>query len=182
MGANWNEGMMRWAPFVDEEGQAFPLNHLHPFRYPLEIANGRVVEIRVAFAMHCFTRGADTAGESSLLYKDDREVRSFCHDRYALSSGLPLIARELAARKCGFAKNENYVTVDVQTTQGAAGSYGVFFNVMRVKDDSGLAVLLTIQSAYRLDVGKQPPIKGSIKFTRLIELTLDGIKPRAPRH
>lgn len=182
MGANWNERMMRWAPFVDAEGRTFPLNHLHPFRYQLETTDGRTVEIRVAFAMHCFTHGDEVAGYASNLYKDEREIRTFCHDRYALSSRLPLIARELATRKCGFAKHNNYVTIDAQTAEGGTGSYGVFFNVLRVKDADGLAVLLTIQSAYELDAGKQPPIRGSIKFTRLIELTLDGTKPRPPRN
>lgn len=182
MGANWNEGMMRWAPFDDANGQPFPLNHLHPFRYELETEDGRSVEIRVAFAIHCFTRGCDAADEPSQFYRDDREVRTFCPDRYALSSRLPLIARELATRKCGFAKHENYVPIDVSTTEGVTGTYGVFFNVLKVKGADGRAVLLTIQSAYELDKGKHPPIHGSIKFTRLIELTLVGTKPRPPRH
>lgn len=103
---------MRWAPFVDAEGQAFPLHHLHPFRYQLETTDGRTVEIRVAFAMHCFTRGGKVARDASNLYKDEREVRTFCHGRYALSSRLPLITRELETRKCGFAKHENYLTID----------------------------------------------------------------------
>jgi hypothetical protein len=182
MGANWNEGMMRWAPFVDAEGKSFSLNHLHPFRYELEITDGQTVEIRVAFAMHCFTRGREANSHASQLYKDEREVRTFCHERYVLSAGLPLIARELATRRCGFAKHENYVTIDVQTSTGKTGSYGVFFNVLRVKDAGGPAVLLTVQSAYELHAGKQPPIRGSIKFTRLIELTLEGTKPRPPRN
>ena len=181
MGANWNEGMMRWAPYVDAEGRSFPLNHLHPFRYQLETTDGRTVEIRVAFAMHCFTHGNEVTEHAPDLYQDEREVRRFCHDRYALSPRLPLIVRELAKRKCGYAKHENYVTINVETAEGSTGSYGVFFNVRRIKDADGLAVLLTIQSAYELDAGKQPPIHGSIKFTRLIELTLDGIKPRPPR-
>jgi len=182
MGANWNEGMMRWAPHVDADGQTFPLNHLHPFRYQLETTDGRTVEIRVAFAMHCFTHENKVGADALNLYKDEREVRTFCHDRYALSPRLPLIARGLAARKCGFAKHDNYVTIDLQTADGGSQSYGVFFNVLKAKDGNGLAVLLTIQSAYRLDAGKQPPIRGSIKFTRLIELILDGTKPRPPRN
>lgn len=182
MGANWNQGMMRWEPFVDANGQAFPLSHLHPFRYQLVTGDGRNVEIRVAFAMHCFARGCEPTDHPSQFYRDEREVRTFCHTRYALSPRLPLIARELATRKCGFAKDDNYVTIDVQTESGIIGSYGVFFNTLRVKDADGLAVLLTIQSAYELYAGKQPPIRGSIKFTRLIELTLDGIKPRLPRN
>ena len=108
--------------------------------------------------------------------------RSFCPDRYALSPRLPTIARELATRRCGYAKSENYVTVDVPVAEGKTALYGVFFNVLRVKDSAGPAVLLTIQSAYELVLGRQLPMRGSIRFTRLVELTLQGIKPRPPRN
>lgn len=173
---------MRWAPFVDANGKAFPLAHLHPFRYQIVTGDGRQVEIRVAFAMHCFARGCEPSDHPSQFYRDKREVRTFCHVRYELSPRLPLIARELATRKCGFAKDDNYVTIDVETGPGVTGSYGVFFNTMRAKRADGLAVLLTIQSAYALDTGKRSPMRGSINFTRLVELTLDGIKPRPPRN
>jgi len=181
MGANWNEGMMRWAPHVDAAGRVYPLTHLHPFRYELPISDQRRVEIRVAFAMHCFTRARAGSGGHSQLYKDERETRCFCPGRYALSPRLPTIARELATRRCGYAKNENYVTVDVPVTEGKTALYGVFFNVLRVKDSAGPAVLLTIQSAYELALSRQLSMRGSIKFTRLVELTLQGVKPRPPR-
>lgn len=181
MGVNWNEGLMRWKPHTDAMGKAYPLNHLHPFRYTLAVNCGieqADVEIRVAFAMHCFTRACADGDDESLLYRDARETRSFCPDRYVLSLHLPDIARTLADRRCRFAKADNYVTIDVPMTGGAAAQYGVFFNVMR-KD--GNAVLLTIQSAYQLGAGKQVPGRGSIGFARLVELTLTGVKPRAPR-
>lgn len=179
MGVNWNRGMMRWKPHVDAAGKAYPLNHLHPFRYTLAVNCGKgQAEVHVAFAMHCFTRACADGGDESLLYRDARETRSFCPDRYALSWQLPEIARTLAERRCSFAKADNYVTVDMQTAGGVAAQYGVFFNVMRA---GGNAVLLTIQSAYQLGVGKQVPGRGSVKFVRLVELTLTGVKPRAPR-
>ena len=181
MGVNWNEGMMRWKPHADAAGKAYPLNHLHPFRYTLAVnhSGGLVeVEIRVAFAMHCFTRACADGDGDSQLYRDARETRSFCPDRYTLSWQLPGIVRTLAERRCSFAKADNYMTIDMQTVDGAAVQYGVFFNVMRM---DGNAVLLTIQSAYQLAAGKQVPGRGSVRFARLVELTLAGIKPRAPR-
>jgi hypothetical protein len=179
MGVNWNEGVMRWIPYVDANGHAYPLNHLHPFQYDLVFGEDVRVRIRVAFAMHCFTRHCADDDDPSRYYKDHREIRTFCPDRYALSPRLPVIARELTTRKCGFAK---YVTTDVPVSEGLTALYGVFFNVLRVKDTEGPAVLLTVQSAYELAPSKQLPIRGSIKFKRLIELTLKGVKPRPPRN
>jgi len=57
----------------------------------------------------------------------------------------------------------------------------VFFNVMRKKDADGLAVLLTVQSAYPLDQGTPDPGRGAVRFTRLVELTLEGTKPLPPK-
>lgn len=181
MGVSWNVGLMRWKPYVDAAGRAYPLNHLHPFRYTLAVNHSAApveVEIRVAFAMHCFTRACADGDDDSQLYRDVREIRSFCPERYSLSWQLPDIARTLTERRCGFAKADNYVTIDMHAVDGVAAQYGVFFNVMRMDCD---AVLLTIQSAYQLSAGKQVPGRGSVRFARLVELTLAGIKPRAPR-
>jgi hypothetical protein len=178
MGVNWNAGMIRWQPYTSDTGQAYPLFHLHPFRYGLVLSSGTEAEIRVGFALHCFTRACDADDVESQYYSDDRETRTFCPDRYALSFRLPDIARNLATSKCGFAKDDNFVTINVDSEGGVSRSYGVFFNVLRVKDVDGVAILLTIQSAYELRPGKQVPVRGSIKFTRLVELTLEGVKPK----
>lgn len=182
MGVNWSQGLMRWMPFTEANGRQYPLNHLHPFRFNLQLSETVNVEIRVAFAMHCFTRSCADGEDPAQFYKDARETRAFCPDRYALSSRLPAIARELATRKCGFAKDENYVTIDVQAEAGETTRYGVFFNVRQVKDADGPAVLLTIQSAYELAPNKQLPTRGDIKFKTLIGLILKGVKPRPPRN
>jgi hypothetical protein len=146
-----------------------------------EWASEACVEVHVAFAMHCFTRACAISDTSAQFYQDMHETRSFCPDRYALSLCLPDVARTLAARKCGFGKAENYVVIDVQTADEMVTQCGVFFNVMRVKGAGSPAVLLTIQSAYTLNPGKQVPGRGSIGFARLVELTLQGIRPRPPR-
>lgn len=183
MGVNWNQGLMRWQPYIDATGQAYPLNHLHPVRYTFEVTHATkpvMVEIRVAFAVHCFTRDCVATDRPSQFYRDAREIRTFCHERYALSPKLPEIARALTDKKCGFAKNENYVSIETPTVEGTTIRYGVFFNVMKAKRAEGPAVLLTIQSAYELNPRKQLPGRGGIWFRRLIELTLAGIKPRPP--
>jgi hypothetical protein len=135
---------------------------------------------------HCGDRGqasAAVAGDlEALLYRDNREIRTFCFDRYALSKQLPEIARTLAARKCGFAKDDNYVTVDVQQDCGKTLCYGVFFSVKTWRNGAGVnGLLLVIQRAYELKPEKEAPGRDSISFARLLELTLQGIRPRPPR-
>lgn len=186
---NWNQGLMRWKPHVNGEGRSFPLNHLHPFRFPLVVSQTPVV-ISVGFAMHCFSREATPDDTPAELYRDDREMRAFCYDRYALSSRLPEIVRALPERKCEFARNDNFVTIDADGPDGRMRRYGVFFNLKRwkdvggdgkVKENSNADLLLTVQSAYSLSANKGSPGKGKIGFIRLVELTLQGVKAKPPK-
>lgn len=183
MGVNWAAGLMRWKPHIDAEGNAFSLNHLHPFRFThlLPAKDGRqemVVEVRVGFALHCFTADigsiSDTAGE----YRDEREVRLFHHQRYRLSRNLKQIVSTLPQRHCLFAKHQNFVTVDSVDESGIDLRYGVFFNLRKIQ---GLnAVLLVVQSAYVLDISKASPGQGKIGFNVLLGHALRGSKPRRP--
>ncbi|MER1941741.1 hypothetical protein ABS755_13675 [Castellaniella sp. FW104-16D08] len=137
--------------------------------------------IAVAFAMHCFTKDAAMADPSADTYSDERETRAFCSDRYQLSKLLPALVRGLASSACQFAKADNYVVVETADQEGNARLYGVFFNVKKWKAEDGPCVLLTVQSAYPFSPSKPQPGQGKIRFTRLIELTLDGVKPQKPR-
>lgn len=103
MGVNWNQGLMRWKPHRNGAGEVFPLNHLHPFRFPLDLERGTVV-VAAAFAMHCFTKESRPDDDPADFYEDDRERRTFCPERYQLSKGLPDLVRGLAAGSCQFAK------------------------------------------------------------------------------
>lgn len=187
MGVNWSHGLMRWMPHTNAAGETFPLNHLHPFQLPLAIGERQVV-IAVAFAMHCFSRAVRDDDDPGDEYRDNREVRTFCYERYALSRGLPQIVRDLPNRHCQFAKQENFVTIDTQSQAGETIRYGVFFNMKRWKEreipvvqDPQAHLLLTVQSAYRLNPDKPTPGTGKITFSRLVELTLEGTRPRPPR-
>lgn len=118
VGVNWNAGLMRWQPYVDARGKAYPLSHLHPFRYVLPLAarspsndNIDLIEVAVGFGMHCFTRKTKPFDSSEECYHDARESRTFCQDRYVMSKRLPAITRSLSDRRRGFAKEDNFVTL-----------------------------------------------------------------------
>lgn len=187
MGVNWSARLMRWRPYTDRQGNVYPLSHLHPFRYQISVSLPAheppvTAQVAVGFGLHCFTRKTHPRDEEAALYCDDRETRTFCTDRYALSKRLPEVSRSLASRPCRFAKNENYVTVDVLTDSAITRRYGVFFKLRKWQDGGNrLGVLLIVQSAYELDPAKPLQANGSIRFTRLVELTLQGIRPRPPR-
>lgn len=177
---------MRWRPYVDGAGHAYGLSHLHPFRFEVDLEAraglaARTVHVHVGFGMHCFTRKAEDGDDSGRHYADDRETRTFSPERYQLSRELPKIVRTLGLRRCGFAKDDNYVTVDLPTVDGQSIRYAVFFNVKAWKERGQDSVLLVVQSAYVLSAGKPNPGKGRVGFNVLLGNVLRGVKPRKPR-
>lgn len=179
---------MSWWPYVDQNGQCFPLHHVHPFRYDIEMEaqNGRpavTVTVNVGFGMHCFTRGCEPQDQAWEHYSDERETRTFCHDRYGLSHRLPDIARTLVSRQCFFARDDNFVTIDISTNGqgGQPEQYGVFFNVKLWKKQGPNNVLLVIQSAYKLSSGKSSMSNDKIRFKVLLGHALRNTKPQKQR-
>ena len=146
VGTNWKAGLIRWKPHVTSDA-VYSLAHLHPFRFPYQLsASSRypetLVEIRVGFTIHCFTRSPGQNEEALVeaRYGDGRENRIFDISRYQLSFALPGIIRSLPGRKCYFAKSENYLIVESQITADTIVQYGVFFDLRSRKLD-GLKVI-----------------------------------------
>ena len=176
---------MRWRPHVNKKGEHFPLNHLHPFRFEVVMAakDGlpeTTVCVHVGFGLHCFTKKIEPSDCAGDRYDDDREQRTFDIQRYALSKKLGDVVRTLQQRPCAFAKDENYVTVDVSRENGPTLRYGVFFNVKRWKEKGPNSVLVVIQSAYLLDPNKAEPGRGRIGFNVLLGHALRGTQPKKP--
>ena len=117
MGVNWAAGLIRWKPHVGSDGRSYPLAHLHPFQFTCDLSNtqrhpARRVTIRVGFGLHVFTCAFANAGPNPEGYRDDRERRAFDYERYGASLNLGDLIRGLESRKCYFAKNENFFTVE----------------------------------------------------------------------
>lgn len=196
MAINWNAGSLRWWPHVDGEKHSYSLAHLHPFRfeYTLPAEKGhaeRTLKIQVGFGLHCFTRKRLEADAEGAKYSDDREVRTFDHERYELSKQLRRIVENLVTRQCRFAKHENFLVVEIITADGQTIEYGVFFNVKRLKRSEPLnpplpeplpELLLVVQSAYKLDPEKSRPHgHDKIHFKALIGHAVRGTSPKRKR-
>lgn len=175
MSVNWKAGLMRWFPHGSQhpgfEGPYFTLNHLHPFRFTLDmeatkISPARSVQVHVGFGLHTFTRNPKSGDLPHSFYSDDREKRVFDEERYELSLRLPEIVRSWPEGRppCSRAKDENYVSIDL----GSGDRYAVFFNVKRWTAIDKNSVLLVVQSAYLLSPQKAPPGKERFSFTSII--------------
>jgi hypothetical protein len=173
---------MRWAPYVNAQGRAYPLHHLHPFHRPVELPaqNGkpaRELMLYVSFGLHTFTREIVISDRDSDLYTDDRESRAFDIDRYQRSAKLPGIFLTLERRKLEFARSKhgvlNYVTLELE----GGVKYAAFFNLRRFHKMGPDAIHLAVLSAYPLTPGKPHPGKGRINLNTLIGHTLRGTKP-----
>lgn len=185
MGVNWDSGLIYWKDHRPSAFEHYSLSHLHPFIQPLELPASakhpaRNVQLHVSFGLHTFTRAIELQDGDHQLYRDNREVRTFCPERHARSLELPHIIRTLERRKCEFARGTgrpiNYMTVE--TNSGAR--YAIFFDLRRFKKVGCDAVHLMVQSAYVLDPAKRAPGYGRISFHALLGHTLRGTVARPP--
>jgi hypothetical protein len=166
MGVNWAAGLIRWKPHTGANGRTYSLSHLHPFRFVCELPSAgrhssRAITIKVGFGLHVFTCAFANAGLQPEEYWDDRECRAFDYERYRASFQLESLVRGLETRKCYFAKNENFFTVEMAGAP-LGHEYRVFFTVRRDQAHAD-AVTLIVQSAYfarmewgRRDVRRKP--------------------------
>lgn len=173
---------MRWAPYIDGQGRAYPLHHLHPFHRPLtlpEQGDKPALELMlyVSFGLHTFTRDIIASDADSDLYCDDRESRAFDADRYHHSTKLPDIIRTIEQRKLEFAVSQhgslNYVTLELDN----GVKYAAFFNLRLLPKMGPNAIHLPVLSAYPLTPGKPHPGRGRVRINTLIGHTLRGTKP-----
>jgi hypothetical protein len=185
MGVNWDSGLIYWKDHVAGRSERFPLSHLHPFAREVALASSgalcaRRVRLHVSFGLHTFTRATHCSDPRSSLYLDNREVRTFCRERYERSLELPRIFQTIEKRHCEFARslsnNVNYVVVESST----GDRYAAFFDLRRLRKVGRDAVHLMVQSAYVLERDKPPPGKGRIHFNALVRHTLCGTTPHRP--
>lgn len=168
-------------------GRSYPLTHLHPFRFSIELPatavyTARAVEIRVGFSCHTFTR-APSGGDGDLqpYLAGENEVRMFCHERYPLSKSLPDIIRSLPTRNCYFAGRENYFVVENHPLLAVGQQYRVFFDVRHA--GVAHAVLLFVQSAYPAILEKGSPHgarRKKVGFSVLVSHALRNSRPSPP--
>lgn len=149
--------MNTYAPFISL-GKQYELSHLNAFytRF-IQPAQGEKTEktysCLVEFSHHCFTKSPNLhKGESlddypyELRYTTEKETRIFCFERYALSTQLPEIIRNMDKHKCFFTSaNDKFLTIRVQTTQQQAVDYEIYFSL---KKSTQCDIHLFINSAY----------------------------------
>lgn len=181
---------MLWGPFV-YNGVEYDLSHLHPFAFTVTVAakDGKpeqAYRINVIFSFHCFTEGLPTEADCdpALVYRHDREVRSFCFERHKLSAVLPDVMRGIGSRKCFHTPHQSFFIVQVAELDGRTCDYAIFFKVS--KATKGRKLNLFVQSAYRIEgpknVGGAPLKRGKpIKFSVIAHNVCSGKSIKVPR-
>ncbi len=155
---------MKWKSF-NYAGALYDLSHVHPIEYVFvqpskDHKPERPYLFDIAFGLHTFTRGIKK-GEipnNNLLYRDSREKRVFCFDRYELSKKLPGIVQFLGERHCYHTGHGNFFTVELTGSEGQTQHYEIYFEASRSSKKGRLN--LFVQSAYvRDDIKSQPKTK-----------------------
>jgi hypothetical protein len=145
------------------------------------------INLEVGFAMHTFTRARCTTDSVAVIYANDRESRTFDDERYALSHRLPEIIKNLSARKCYHARNQNYLSVEDLSLEGAVIDYRIFFVLRRWPGKDTVSqrpcIRLIVQSAYptpHSGKGKEKLIRFRVLLHRALGMNAGQEKAKAP--
>lgn len=185
MGVNWDSGLIYWKVHAPSAKERYSLSHLHPFVRPVHLPasdhySARDVKLHVSFGLHTFTRAIASFDRPEEIYKDNREARTFCKQRYQKSLELPGIFRSIETRRCEFARGRSAAINYVVFESSHGERYAAFFDLRRFGKAGDDAVHLMVQSAYVLDRNKPAPGNGRIHFRVLLEHLLRGRRPRQP--
>lgn len=185
MGVNWKSGLIYWRDHITTDAKRYSLSHLHPCSRVIELPDREGspplrVRLHVSFGLHTFTRSGEVLDIPGSSYADDREVRTFCMERYERSFELPAIFQTIERRRCefthGLRSTTNYVVVETSKNK----RYAAFFDLRRLSSRESDAVHLLVQSAYVLDSDKAAPGRGRIHFHALLGHALRGTTARRP--
>ena len=150
---------MKWKPFHHNKA-TYDLSHLHPFTIKLEQAAKkdnpkRIYTFDVEFSLHCFTKSALADYESTLLYKDNRESRVFCFERYTLSLQLPSIIADIHTKFCSHTGKGNFFIIELINDSGTTIEYEIYFDIKK-SSSKAQNLKLFIQSAYVRNTASMP--------------------------
>lgn len=155
---------------LELDGETYRFTHLAPFKInvviPSEGKNAALYfTLEVKFSTHCVS-AKTVIHPSKLLLDEGRKERYFCLQRYHLSHALPEIIKNLQNRSCHYARNRNYVTVEISDPGGKKTNYHVFFSVRRQHS----SVLVFVESAY-IPSSSEKPKGGKIRGKVLLSNT-----------
>jgi hypothetical protein len=133
----------------------------------------------VCFSLHCFTYKIKDDSETTLFYKDSRETRVFCFERYELSKKLPQIIQDIFERNCYHTGHSNYFVAELLDMKGKKIEYQVYFSISKSTEKKG-RLTLYVQSAYPNTKNPSVKKKKPIRFRVLAHNVLMGKKIKPP--
>lgn len=148
------------------------LSHLKPhtviFIVPADINkkyNERQCPVLVSYSDHCYTKSVGGT-----------EQREFDLTRYEVSKELPDIIGGLMQRKCSFALDRTFFTIETKQQ----GPYEIYFSVYK---NSFGKIALRVQSAYIRDEERliDRPKWRTINFSTILNNVLHDKRMRPPR-
>jgi hypothetical protein len=160
----------------------YQFDHLDPitFRTP-SIKLSRDIVVWCRFTTHTFSRKPEI-GETPNIIDEGRKPRVLCPDRYAWSTHLPatitLLANpQLYIREAASERNWVYETQITLEQGGVTSAYHVFFSVRKASRADLFDVEMTVESAYVLDPGRTPQVRGRMLIAGLLTAIVEGKSP-----
>ena len=104
--------------------------------------------VTVEFSVHCFAYEREAGDDPLLMVSDNRETRTFCFERHALSRSLPELFRTLNQREIRRTGHGNFMQISDEQQNGEVVEYELYFKPSKMQKDGVRRVRLYVQSAF----------------------------------
>lgn len=181
--------MKEYQPF-----KKYNLAHLNSFRVTYiqpqkDDKQEKTYHCLIEFSSHCFTKSTSTNRKEkpelidySLLYKDKKETRVFCLERYELSFNLPTIFKnEIFKKKCFFTSaSDKFLSIEFISDEGKILNYEIYFSLKK-SNAKGCDIHIFVNSAYVRTEENNQIRRKSISFFVLLHNTITNKKINKPK-
>jgi len=173
---------MPYHPPLSVGADVYQFDHLDPiiFNTPSRKLSRDII-VWCRFTTHTFSRKPE-AGDVPNVFDEGRRPRVLCPDRYACSVHLPVAMRLLSdpqryVQEAATERNWVHETSITVSHGGLARTYHVFFAVKKAGRSERFDVEMTVESAYVLDPGRTPQVRGRMLIAGLLTATVEGKAP-----
>ncbi len=179
-------------PSIQINGKRYCFEHLNPFTttftLPAKLNQpSQTYHCIIEFSSHCFTRSFNTRQNetfhnisSELIYRDKKETRIFCPERYELSLRLPGILKTLNQYKCFFTSaDDKFLTIELLTEKQEKVQYEIYFSLKK-SNKANTDIHIFINSAYPRTTPQNRPKRKPISLFILLYNTLHNRKIKKP--
>ena len=185
---------MNHPDFFTYDDTQFDLSHLGVLELSLTLQQHNTnpeleLLLRIEFTNHCYTEGAaegitEIDGITHHTVDHNGWPRWYDAERHTTSLLLPDFVKQIHKKKCQFAKDQNWLIIELEEDDGTIVPFYIVFSIWKHKwreNSLGLRVISAYKKTKGDNTRKRSGNMASVSFAMLARKTLAGEAIKSPR-